>query len=308
MLKFIANYLFFFFIFSLSEANSTNQNKIVVKVNDKIVSSYEIKNKINTQLILRNLEINQENINKFKNLALQELIKFRIKEIEILKYKSIDFENMNISRELNIISSGNIENLKKKFEENKIDYNIYIRELKIQSAWQKLIFQLYKDKVKIDENEIVKLANRYKSQSKLKEFDLSELVVSFENKKEMKKKINNVKKSINEIGFEKSINILSESDSASSNGRLGFINEKAFSKDILEKINFLKEGEISEPIIQIDKILFLKINKINILQNEKIDFEKLKQNIENKRKNDLFNLYSESHLSKIKNSSYIEFK
>ena len=215
---------------------------------------------------------------------------------------------MNISRELNIISSGNIENLKKKFEENKIDYNIYIRELKIQSAWQKLIFQLYKDKVKIDENEIVKLANRYKSQSKLKEFDLSELVVSFENKKEMKKKINNVKKSINEIGFEKSINILSESDSASSNGRLGFINEKAFSKDILEKINFLKEGEISEPIIQIDKILFLKINKINILQNEKIDFEKLKQNIENKRKNDLFNLYSESHLSKIKNSSYIEFK
>ena len=308
MLKFIANYLFFFFIFFFSEANSSNQNKIVVKVNDKIVSSYEIKNKINTQLILRNLEINQENINKLKNLALQELIKFRIKEIEILKYKSIDFENMNINRELNVISSGNIENLKKKFEENKIDYNIYIRELKIQSAWQKLIFQLYKDKVKIDENEIVKLANRYKSQSKLKEFDLSELVVSFENKKEMKKKINNVKKSINEIGFEKSINILSESDSASSNGRLGFINEKAFSKDILEKINFLKEGEISEPIIQIDKILFLKINKINILQNEKIDFEKLKQNIENKRKNDLFNLYSESHLSKIKNSSYIEFK
>ena len=73
MLKFIANYLFFFFIFFFSEANSTNENKIVVKVNDKIVSSYEIKNKINTQLVLRNLEINQENINKFKNLALQDL-------------------------------------------------------------------------------------------------------------------------------------------------------------------------------------------------------------------------------------------
>ena len=308
MLKLIANYLFFFFIFFFSEANSTNENKIVVKVNDKIVSSYEIKNKINTQLVLRNLEINQENINKFKNLALQDLIKFRIKEIEILKYKSIDFENINISRQLNVIASVNIENFKKKFKENKIDYNIYIRELKIQSAWQKLIFQLYKDKVKIDENEIVKLADRYKSQSKLKEFNLSELVVSFENKKEIKKKINDVKKSVNEIGFEKSINILSESETASNNGRLGFINENAFSKDILKKIENLKEGEISEPIIQIDKILFLKINKINILQNEKIDFEKLKQNIENKRKNDLFNLYSESHLSKIKNSSYIEFK
>ena len=40
----------------------------------------------------------------------------------------------------------------------------------------------------------------------------------------------------------------------------------------------------------------------------KLDFEKIKKNIENKRKNDLFNLYSESHLSKIKNNSYIEFK
>ena len=36
------------------------ENKIIVKINDKIISSYEIKNKINTELILRNLEINQE--------------------------------------------------------------------------------------------------------------------------------------------------------------------------------------------------------------------------------------------------------
>ena len=130
MLKLITNYLFFFFIFFFSEANSTNENKIVVKVNDKIVSSYEIKNKINTQLILRNLEINQENINKFKNLALQDLIKFRIKEIEILKYKSIDFENINISRQLNIIASGNIENLKKNLKKIKLTIIFILENLK----------------------------------------------------------------------------------------------------------------------------------------------------------------------------------
>ena len=72
MLKLITNYLFFFFIFFFSEANSTNENKIIVKVNDKIVSSYEIKNKINTQLILRNPEINQENITSSK-FSLQTL-------------------------------------------------------------------------------------------------------------------------------------------------------------------------------------------------------------------------------------------
>ena len=308
MLKEITNYLFVLSIFFFTEVNAKNENRIIVKVNNKIVSSYEIKNKINTELILRNLEINQENINKFKNFALQELIKLRIKEIEILKYRSSDIENINISRQLNNVSSGNIENLKKKFKANNLDYNIYIREIKIQTAWQQLIFQLYKDKVEIDENEIVKLANKYKSTSKIREFNLSELVVSFQNKNEIKKKINEVKKSINEIGFEKSINILSEAETASDNGRLGFINENAFSKDIFENITLLKEGEISKPIIQNDKILFLKVNKIKILQNNDLDFEKIKKNIENRRKNDLFNLYSESHLSKVKNNSYIEFK
>ena len=188
MFKIITNFLFFFVIFFFSEVNATKENKIIVKVSDKIVSSYEIENKINTELILRNLEINQENINNFKNLALQELIKLRLKEIEILKYRSIGFENTNINRQLNSIASGNVENFKLKFNANNLDYNIFVRELKIQTAWQQLIFQLYKDKVKIDENEIVKLANKFKNQQKIREFDLSELVISFKNKNEIKKK------------------------------------------------------------------------------------------------------------------------
>ena len=101
---------------------------------------------------------------------------------------------------------------------------------------------------------------------------------------------------------------MSESETASNNGKLGFINENAFSNEILKNITVLKKDEISEPIIQNDKILFLKINEIKFLRNDKLDFEKIKKDIENRRKNDLFNLYSESHLSRIKNNSYIEFK
>ena len=35
---------------------------------------------------------------------------------------------------------------------------------------------------------------------------------------------------------------------------------------------------------------------------------KLKQDLINNRKNELYNLYSKSYLSKLKNNSYIEFK
>ena len=308
MKKLFFIYFFFFKIFFYLNIYASTKNKIIVKINDKIISSYEIKNKINTELVLRNLEINQKNIDNFKNFSLQELIKLRLKEIEILKFMSTNYKNVDISKQLNKISSGNTVELKKRFENNKINYDIFISELKIQTAWQQLIFRLFKNKVQIDENEIIKLANEFKNTRQFKEFDLSEIVITFENNNDIKAKIENVKNSLNDVGFEKTVKIFSESDTATNNGKLGLISENMLSTEISQKLRNLREGEISEPITQSNKILFLKINKINKTKNNNLDFEKLKKNIENKKKNDLLNLYSESHLSKLKNSTYIEFK
>ena len=49
------------------------QNKIVLKVENQIITDYEIKNKILSSLILAGLEVNQENINKFKRKAVNFL-------------------------------------------------------------------------------------------------------------------------------------------------------------------------------------------------------------------------------------------
>lgn len=306
--NFFLKFLIFYFIFFFQIANSVAENKIVIKVNDKIISSYDIKNKINTELVLRNLEFNQNNINRMKSLAISELINYRVKESEIKKY-NIEYADADISKQLISISSNGIENLKKNFLNNNLNYNIFIKEQKIQASWQKLIYSLYNEKVKVNENEILtEIENFKKNISKIREFDLSEIEIFFNNENEKESKIENAKKYIQENGFENSISILSESESAINNGRLGLINERALSRDIFEKLKSLNVGEVSEPIVQLDKIIFLKINNIKISENQKIDNEKLKKDIINKKRNDLFKLYSKSHLSKIKNNSFIEFK
>tara|TARA_A100001015_G_scaffold313719_1_gene421611 strand:- start:4406 stop:5335 length:930 start_codon:yes stop_codon:yes gene_type:complete len=302
---FLLIFLFFFF----GNTQIFSETKIVVKIDNKIISSYDIKNKINTNLKLRNLEINQSNIDKMKNLALQELINLRIKEKEILKYSSIDIESMDISKQLKSISSGNVEMLKKKFLDNNLDYDAFLHQLKVQAAWQNVIFYLFQNKVKIDENEINNELKNFKDEIfKLRELNLLELEANFGSSAERDSKIIQIKNSINEIGFEKSISIYSESETAVNGGRLGFINEKSLSKEILEKLKNLNEGDISEPIIRLNKIIFLKIDKIKISRNDNINIDEYKKNIIAKRKNDLFDLYSKSHLSKLKNNSYIEFK
>ena len=70
----------------------------------------------------------------------------------------------------------------------------------------------------------------------------------------------------------------------------------------------MKPGEITKPIKKQNTILFLKVNETRISQTKDIDITKLKQNLIEKRKNELFNLYSRSHLSKLKNTSLIEYK
>ena len=295
-----------FFFGSLAVAND---NKIIIKVNDRIVSSYDVKNKINTELMLRNLPINQSNINKMKKLAVQELINMRIKESEISRYNSININEIDISKQLASISSKNIDEFKKKFLINNLSYEIFIEELKIQSGWQKLIYSLFKNKVKINENEILDEVKKIKKKiSKVKEYDLSEIELSFDSQKEKDEKIIVVKNKINEIGFENAVLNYSESDSAINNGRIGLINEQSLSTDILNHLKRLKEGDVSDPIVKIDSVIFLKINKIKVSNNDNISVEKLKKDIINQRKNDLFNLYSKSHLSKIKHNSYIECK
>ena len=53
---------------SLNENLFANlNNKILIKVEDKVITNFDVKNKIISTLILSGQEINQKNINKLKN-------------------------------------------------------------------------------------------------------------------------------------------------------------------------------------------------------------------------------------------------
>ena len=79
-------FLFLFFLNISYPSFSSLDNKIVVNVENQIISSYELKNKIRTILTLNNQELNQSTIDVTKNKALQNLINLKLKKNEIIKY------------------------------------------------------------------------------------------------------------------------------------------------------------------------------------------------------------------------------
>ncbi len=300
--------IFFFLLNFEKSALGTIQNKILIKIENEIISSYELKNKINTLIILSNKEVNQSNIDKLKKIAIDQLINLKMKKIELAKY-NLKIDRNNINSYLNNISSGNIQEFKNKFKINNLDYDIYLDEIRTQLTWQKLIFSLYQDKVIIEEKVINdELEKSLKLNSSIKEYNLSEMDILLDNNANLSKKLSEINVQIQNYGFEDTAKQFSESYSAPDGGRLGWLSEKSLSNKILNTVNKLKINEISDPIISGNSIMLIKLNDVRVKQIQNLNKEKLRKNIIKQKKNELFSLYSNSHLSKIKNNLLVEYK
>ncbi len=286
------------------------ENKILVNVGNQIITSYELKNRVKTILILNNKEVNQENVNTTKKEALNFLINYKLKKGEILKFK-IDSQNISISEYLENISKNyntDQKGFKKIFLDNDLSYELFLDGIKTEFAWQRLIFQSYQDKINVNEEQIDKeLSNLIKKQKKSEEYNLAEIEILLENNSDDKKRIEEIKKQIIEIGFENTAIKFSRSLSALEGGNLGWITSQALSNVILNSVRNMRPGDVSEPIIKSDTALFIKL-----LEKRKIDFsntnlQNIKKQMISRKKNELLNLFSNSYLSKIKNNTLIEY-
>ena len=282
-------------------------NNIIAKIGNKIITDYEVKNKILTTLVLSNEQINQENINKLKKQSLDSLVQKKIKEIELDRYK-FSIDKKRVESYLNSISSNNIEDLKKKFIDNNISYSIFLDEIETQFKWQQLIINTYTKQVNVDENIILKEIEEIKKKPKKSlELKLSEIEILRNQELSDKENIIYIQEIINEIGFQNVALKFSISPSASIKGDLGWVNFNSLSKKISKVLENLNVGDVSEPILNANSITFFKIQEKRMTNLESLDLKNIKKNLINRKKNELFNLYSQSLLSKLQSQTLIEY-
>lgn len=300
--------LFVIILFFPNILFSSINNRVIAKVEDRTITTFELKNKIIISLILSNQEINQQNIEINKKNAMSFLINQRLKEIELSKYK-IKIDNNLLMGQIQRIISNNLENFKEKLKKNNLSYDLFEKEIETELLWQQFIFSFYKKKVDQDisilENDL-KLNDFNKLQTI--NYNLSEIEVLLTNAENKIKIIKDIKEKITEIGFEKTAKQVSISPSSINNGSIGWVNSSALSKKISKELEKIKVGEISEPIINPNSIIFLKINEKKLEELSVENKESFKKKLIDDKKNQLLNLYSSSFLSKLKNTSYIKLK
>ena len=306
--------ILFFIIFLNIQVDSfaLTKNKIIMNVENQIISSYELKNKIRIILFLSNQELNQDNVNFTKKKALQQLIDYKLKKNQVIKFNIQGGNQSQINNYLNNLSAKyqtDIIGIKTIFKNNELDFELYLDEIKTEFNWQQLVFSRFKNKVSVNEKEVSnELENLLKVQDNLKEYKLAEIEISLNNNSEDKNIILEVNNKINEIGFEKTAIKYSISTSSLDGGNIGWINSKSLSKKILDIVDKMKIGNVSKPIIEKDRATILKLLDKKTLDVGNLDLDQLRQQIIKNKQNELLNLYSNNYLSKIKNNALIEVK
>lgn len=304
----IINFLFI----KINPLYSSISSTIIANVGTEIVTSYELKNKIKMILFLSGQNLDQDNIDKAKDNSLTFLINYKIKKQEVKKYNIPTNVDTNVKRILrNLYTQYNTDQagLINIFLANNLDYEAYLEEIKIEVAWQKLIYKLFNNKINLNEDDIKReLEKKLLDQKEIEEYQLAEIEVEFDNDVNKKNKIDVLKKEINSIGFENTAIKYSISSSSSDKGNIGWVSSTSLSSSLLKEIKKINSGEVTAPIIQANSILIFKLLNSKKINSGNVDLEKLKKRILNQERNEMLNLYSNNYLSKVKNTILIQLK
>ena len=304
--KFLIYLSIFFFIYNQSSISI--ENKILFKINEDIITSIDIENEYR-YLIALNKNIRNLNEDEIFEISKKSIIREKIKKIVILNNfkdpkipdKYLDFLLKRIYQKINI---KNKEEFNEYLKINKIDYNSVRKKIETEALWNELIMLKFKSKIQINKEQIKEsIINRKKTTTK--SYLLSEILFEVSSSDKLSNTYFEIKKTINEKGFDNAALSHSVSNTASIGGDLGWVDESSLNKNLRTILKKTKENDFTKPIPVPGGFLILKIDQIKEIKNE-LNIEDEVQKMINIKTNNQLNQFSIIYFNKVKKDIKID--
>ena len=286
------------FIFLNINGNSL-ENKILFKINNKIITSVDIANEVK---ILKMLNKNINDLSKVEvfKIAEKSIKKETFKEIELLQYREElklpeNILNSYLLRYSKKLGFSSLDEFSKYCLQNFIDIKLIEKKIIIELLWSRYIYEKFSQNVKVDKNIIKEdiLRNNF-----INEYLLSEIVFKIKNKEELEIQLKSLENSIKNVGFENTALKYSISDSSKKGGKLGWVKEISLSRAIKNIVKKTDVGNYTSPIKIGGGYLILKIEDIKKTKNN-IDIEKEIEKAVIERTEIQLNQFSNIYLNKL---------
>ena len=296
--------IFIIFLILLINFKLYAKNNIFIayKIENKIITNVDIENEAKYLTALNN-QLKNIDKNKILKIATESIIREKVKEIELLKYFTLDQTNPILK---NIIKDFYVRlNLKNELEFqsylNGYDLTIkdVLKKIEIETVWNQLILEKYRNQINIDMDSLKRKVSEKKLSQKKISYLLSEIVFEKKRDQSLDEIIKKINISIDEIGFKNTANLYSISDSAKFGGQIGWVEKENLMKKIYKLIMKLKIGQNTKAIQVGNNFLIVKLEdkKESII---KIDAKKELRKITQYEENRQLDQFSKIYFNKIK--------
>ena len=288
---------------------SNNEIEILFKVDNEIITNIDVE-KEKRYLIALNNKLSEIPASQLNIIAKESLIKEIIKKKELNKFFDLNKTNeysekvaKNFYKRLNFKNEKEFESYLKNFN---IKKNFILEKIKQESLWNQMIYDRFRYQINIDKKKLRKILQKKISNNEYKneDFNISEILFQLNSNEDLDAKLNVIKKSISELGFENTANIYSVSPSSKFGGKIGWIQKNQLSEVLLKEIMQVKKNELTQPIQANNGYLIIKLNDKRIV-NKEVNFEDELSKLVNFEKEKQYNQISNIFYNKIKQNTYI---
>ena len=295
------------FSFIATKVISSENVYIVYKIDNKIITNYDIKNEAK-YLIALSPPLKTLDAKQLQEISTESLIKEAIKKKEVSKYFNLNPNNKSIDgfiQDLYLrLGLNNMNEYEKYLDTNGLTISKIREKIEIESLWNKLIYNKYVNQVNINEKLLKEKILQQKSFDNIKKYLLSEILLKKKKDIDDSTQIKKVKESIDEIGFKNTATLYSISENAKFGGVIGWVDETSISNKILEKISTLNIGDFTNAIDTGTNLLLLKVDNIKIEKKEKNAEEEFKKILKFKKDKKL-EQFSKIYFDKIRINTII---
>ena len=291
------------FTFADSKAESL---KIAAVVNDEIISTRDLQNRVNLFLMTTRIPLNPQTKNmifsRVLNNAIEEKIKLQAAEKEGIKISPQELaDSVQQFEKNNQINTGE---LKKILAQNKVDMDAFENQMKADMAWVRLVRRKIYSDAQVTQKELEKAMADAKTDLSTPKYFVSEIYIRKKDAKDLSVLVNNLRQ---DPRFELYAMQFSQSPTAANGGRLGWLNKGKLPEEIEKKLDKMHEGEISDPIlygegyyiVRLDKTFDPKVDKPEIpTQND------MKKFLENQKMEE----FSKKYLQDLHQKAVIELR
>ena len=238
-------------ILLLTSSKAELTNKIIISVGNEIITNYDLAREIKYLSVITVGQFKNLDDQEFKKIAVDSLIKDKIKIGALANYDNIIIKDELINNQI-VQSTQNIgfksmEDFKLYLKFEKYEFDEFKKKILLELKWNQLVYQFYKNQIIIDKEKIEKkLKTLIKEQKKREDYLVYEIFIEDALIKELNKesdeklKENNAVEELteNKVVVEEQDGIIIEAENASYNNKKNPIDvEKSIEKVAKAKTN-----------------------------------------------------------------------